>query len=128
MGKILVLDDDRRVLAALEDLLSSHGHEVVTTDQPEDGLARVQVEAPDVVILDMYLPGTDGFRILRRLRELQAQLPVIMITGRGTTDLTIEAAKLGVFDYQTKPFEPVEMLRVVDKAVSCMQALRAHRS
>ncbi len=117
MAKILVVDDERSVRQAFEEILSSKGHTVVSVRGAEDAMGSLQKDDFDLVILDICLPGMNGLDALGRIKQRQPKLPVIVMTGQGTTDTAIEATKRGAFDYQLKPFEPAEMLRTIAKAL-----------
>lgn len=124
MSKILVVDDEPNVLAAFKDLLERGEHRVLAAPDAETGLEILDAEAPDLVIMDVRLPGMDGLSAFRKIRESHPRLPVIIMTAQATTDLAIEATKLGAFDYQLKPFEPAEMLRSVDKALDGVRLMQ----
>ncbi|MGO8712305.1 MAG: sigma-54-dependent transcriptional regulator [Rhizomicrobium sp.] len=117
MAKILVVDDEPSVRQAFEEILSGKGHTVVSVRGAEDAMGSLQKDDVDLVILDICLPGMNGLDALGRIKQRQPKLPVIVMTGRGTTDTAIEATKRGAFDYQLKPFEPAEMLRTIAKAL-----------
>jgi len=109
MSKILVVDDERNVLSAFEKLLGRSGHEVATERRAAAALDRLRHDPFDLVILDIRMPGMDGLEALRQIKQHQAQLPVIIVTGQGTMETAIEATQCGAFDYQLKPFEPEEV-------------------
>ena len=117
MAKILVVDDERNVLRAFEEILSTRGHEVVVVRGAEDALSRLKDGSTDLVIMDVCLPGMSGLDALARIKQLQPALPVIVMTGQSTTNTAIEATKRGAFDYQLKPFEPSAMLATISKAL-----------
>ena len=110
MGKILVIDDERKVLSAFEETLRGLGHEVSTACQAETGLEQLRASEFDVVILDIRMPGMDGLQALEQIKSSWPRLPVIVMTGHGTMETAIEATKRGAFDYQLKPFQPAEMV------------------
>ena len=124
MAKILVADDEPAVLAAFAAILSTRGHEVLTTGDAEEAIHRVEREDCDLVILDICLPRMSGLDALGRIKSLRPVLPVIVMTGRGTTDTAIEATKRGAFDYQLKPFEPQEMLETIAKALEAARLMK----
>ena len=95
----------------------SKGHTVVSVRGGEDAIGSLQKDDFDLVILDICLPGMNGLDALGRIKQRRPKLPVIVMTGQGTTDTAIEATKRGAFDYQLKPFEPAEMLRTIAKAL-----------
>jgi len=126
MSKILVVDDERNVLSAFEKLLGTQGHEVATERRAAAGLERLQREPFDLVILDIRMPGMDGLEALRQIKQQQPQLPVIIVTGQGTMETAIEATQCGAFDYQLKPFEPEEVLAVVERALEGARMMKGH--
>ncbi len=124
MPKILVVDDERNVLRAFEDILYSRGHEVVGVRGAEEAIRCLKDAGFDLVIMDICLPGMNGLDALAQLRQIQPALPVIVMTGQGTTDTAIEATKRGAFDYQLKPFEPEEMLQTIVKALEAARLMK----
>ena len=117
MNKILVVDDEASVLASFEKMLSGQGHQVLTARRADAALELLPLVEPDLLIMDIRMPGMDGLEAFRRIRAGNARLPVILMTGYSTTEYAIEAMKLGAFDYQVKPFEPEELLRLIDRAL-----------
>ena len=126
MAKILVVDDERNVLRAFEEILSSRGHEVVIVRGGEEAMQCLKDADVNLVILDICLPGMNGLDALDRIRRIQPNLPVIVMTGRGTTDTAIEATKRGAFDYQLKPLEPAAMLETIAKALEAARLMKGH--
>jgi nitrogen regulation protein NR(I) len=124
MAKILVVDDERNVLRAFEDILAARGHEVVCASGAEEAMRRLKDADLNLVILDVCLPGMNGLDALAQIRQIQPTLPVIVMTGQGTTDTAIEATKRGAFDYQLKPFEPAEMLQTIVKALEAARLMK----
>ena len=124
MPKILVVDDERNVLRAFEDILATRGHEAVCVRGAEEAMRRLKDADFDLVILDVCLPGMNGLDALAQIRQIQPTLPVIVMTGQGTTDTAIEATKRGAFDYQLKPFEPAEMLQTIAKALEAARLMK----
>ncbi len=105
---LLLVDDDRALAAMLVEYLELQGFKVRSVDSGERALASIEHEAPDLVVLDVGLPGMDGLETLRRLRERQA-LPVIMLTARGEEADRIAGLLAGADDYLPKPFNPLEL-------------------
>jgi nitrogen regulation protein NR(I) len=126
MAKILVVDDERGVRAAFEGILTPKGHEVTTVPGAEEALSHLAAEDCDLVILDIRLRGMSGLDALQRIKTLRPRLPIIVMTGQGTTDTAIEATKRGAFEYQLKPFEPTEMLATIAKALDGARLMRGH--
>lgn len=106
---VLIVDDDQVLCGLLQAYLTPHGWDVRTAYSGHDGL-RVMVESPiDLVILDVMLPGLNGFEVLRRARQ-RTNVPVIMLTARGDHDDRLRGFDAGSDDYLSKPFEPSELL------------------
>jgi two-component system, sensor histidine kinase and response regulator len=118
-GRILVVDDQPANLRVVGALLSRHGYEVQAADKGEDALALAAERTPDLLLLDMMMPGMDGFALLARLREMPKlqRAPVVFLTAAQDRDLLLRAFKAGAVDYVTKPFMPEELLARVDAHV-----------
>jgi DNA-binding NtrC family response regulator len=115
MAKILIVDDDSGVRAAFEDVLTSQGHAVLLAADAESALHQLP-EQPDVVVMDVYMPGASGLDALHHFTG--ERIPTILMTGRDSMDVAIEAMKRGAFDYQIKPFEPAAMLESIARALT----------
>ena len=122
MENILIIDDDIQLTELLIEFLSSHKYNVVAKHTPEEGLEYLGKKGTDVIILDIMLPGMDGFQVLRKVRENLAT-PVIMLTARGEVTDRIVGLELGADDYLPKPFEPRELLARIQSILR-----RAHSS
>ncbi len=109
MEKILIIDDDIQLSKLIEEFLETFNYEITTMHEPEPALEFLQKNTMDLVILDIMLPGIDGFQALRKIRE-HSQIPVIMLTARGEVTDKIVGLELGADDYLAKPFEPRELL------------------
>ncbi len=111
-SKVLVVDDDLTVRDVVRRYLELAGHQVALADNGEDALAWIAEQQPDLVVLDLMLPGIDGLEVCRRLRETSS-VPVVMLTALGEEENRIAGLQLGADDYVTKPFSPRELaLRV----------------
>ena len=126
MEKILVVDDERNVRGAFEDILAAQGYDVLAVDGAEAALRRLEADEWDLVILDVRLPAMNGLDALARMKNLRPHLPVIVMTGQGTMETAIEATKRGAFEYLLKPFEPVEMLQTIAKALEGARLMKGH--
>jgi DNA-binding response OmpR family regulator len=109
MIRALLVDDDRALARLLTDYLSAHEVALTHVDDGPKGLAALALGAFDVVLLDVMLPGIDGFEVCRRLRETH-DVPVVMLTARGDDADRIVGLELGADDYVAKPFNPRELL------------------
>ncbi|MGQ0840705.1 response regulator transcription factor [Actinokineospora sp.] len=111
-GRVLVVDDDLTVSDVVRRYLERAGHQVALADNGEDALRWIAEHQPDLVVLDLMLPGIDGLEVCRRLRE-HSSIPVVMLTALGEEENRIAGLQLGADDYVTKPFSPRELaLRV----------------
>ncbi|MEO0424822.1 MAG: response regulator transcription factor [Pseudomonadota bacterium] len=109
MNRVLIIDDDERHSALLKSYFERFGIELVCAVDAESGLPLIDSEKPDLVLLDVMLPGKDGFEICREIRR-QGQLPIIMLTARDDVIDRVSGLELGADDYITKPFEPRELV------------------
>ena len=109
MEKILIIDDDVQLTELLIEFLGSYKYDIVAKHTPEEGLEHLEKKEANVIILDIMLPGMDGFQVLRKIRE-NLSIPVIMLTARGEVTDRIVGLELGADDYLPKPFEPRELL------------------
>lgn len=124
MQRLLVIDDEAAILKAFERAFGGAGLEVLTATHAAEGEAVFERTKPDVVVLDLSLPDKSGLECFKRLRELDARVPVIFITGHGTVQSAIEATKLGAYDYLFKPLELDEMRILLDKAFRLSRMIR----
>lgn len=106
---ILLVDDDERLQSAARDFLVPHGFRLSSLHNGDGLLEKLGVINPDIILLDVMLPGEDGFTLLERLRDV-SQIPVIMLTARGGSEARVTGFDLGVDDYLTKPFDPRELV------------------
>ncbi len=110
MGRrVLIVDDERDLRAMLSSYLTADGFEVLEAGDGERGLESALTETPDLVVLDVGLPGIDGFEVLRRLRQ-SSEVPVIMLTARTEEVDRVVGLTVGADDYVTKPFSPRELV------------------
>ncbi len=114
---VLVVDDEFSVRDSLEKWFRRDGYRTAGAADAVQALARLQAEPWDVVLLDIKMPGVDGMELLGRLRELDPDLVLIMITAYASVDTAVAAMKLGAFDYITKPIDPDELSHVVRRAL-----------
>jgi len=125
MSRILIIDDDDQLRRSFEKLLRGEGYQVRNAASGETGLQQVRKEMPDLVMLDMRLPGMNGFETFKHLHDLEPKLPVIIMTAYGTTETAIEATKLGAHDYILKPFDIPDMLKVIRQALEAGRFMRS---
>ncbi len=116
MKRILIIDDERVVCSFFEEILSEEGYEVISTLDARAGLGLVKKRKPDLVIIDLNMPGINGIEALRLIKET-SDIPVIIATGYGTMETVREAMRLGAYDYITKPFDLDVVMTAVSKGL-----------
>jgi len=109
MAKILIVDDEPKIVRLVADYLEAAGFGTLTARSGDEALMRVRTEAPDLVVLDLGLPGLDGLDVTRTMRR-DGELPIIMLTARDDETDRIIGLELGADDYVTKPFSPRELV------------------
>ncbi len=105
MPKILVVDDEVDVGELVQNFLESYGYQVVTANSAKRAFELVELEKPDLVFLDVVMPGMDGLQCLKEIRKLQPNAIVIMVSGLRDENVAKEAIRYGAYDYLTKPFD-----------------------
>ncbi|MCB9421433.1 MAG: response regulator transcription factor [Ardenticatenaceae bacterium] len=110
--RILLVDDEASITSALSLLFARSGYEVMVADNGRAALQRLN-DNPDLVVLDIMMPGMDGFEVARRIRERPSYIPILMLTARDTSLDKVTGLELGADAYLTKPFEPSELLAQV---------------
>jgi len=114
---ILVIDDEEGIRESLKGILEDEGYEVTVSESAEEGLKFFERQYPDLVLLDIWLPGMDGIEALRIMRDKRPEIPVIMISGHGTIELAVKASKLGAYDFLEKPVSLERVLITVKRAL-----------
>src|SRR5689334_19416622 len=109
-SRILVIDDEAPIRDSLKMTLEYEGYEFIGAATGQEGLALAEREAPDLVLLDVKMPGMDGIEVLERLRNMNDALPVVVVSGHGTISTAVEATKKGAFDFIEKPFPSERIL------------------
>ncbi|MBW2708816.1 MAG: sigma-54-dependent Fis family transcriptional regulator [Deltaproteobacteria bacterium] len=125
MSTILIIDDDDQLRVSFQRLLTEEGYSVDSAPSGEAGLNLMKSITPDLVVLDMRLPGMNGLETFRRIHAIEPKLPVIIMTAFGTTETAIEATKMGAFDYILKPFDIPEMLGIIEQALEAGRFMRS---
>ena len=120
---IMVVDDDQQIREMLRAALTGAGHDVVEAADGLKALEMLEENLPDLILVDMKMPGMDGLSVIEEVRNRDPQLPVIMLTGHGTTQTAVQAMKFGACDFIQKPFD-IQRLR---DAVSTSLQSRAFR-
>jgi two-component system response regulator MtrA len=130
VAAILLIEDDPLVRRGLQLALSRHGHEVRTVGTGEDGLRELRACMPELVVLDLMLPGIDGFEVCRRIRSTSG-VPVIMLTARGDDFDVVGGLEAGADDYVIKPAQPMvldaRIRAVLRRGANASDGVRVHR-
>jgi DNA-binding NtrC family response regulator len=119
MGKpnVLVVDDEAVIREGMRRILEEREYRVHSADSGQAALERLQQDAFDVVITDLKMPGMGGMEVLKAIRVLQPEVPVIVITGYSAVETAVEVMKNGAFDYLAKPFNPAQIVGMIEKAL-----------
>ena len=115
--KILIVDDEPDTIMILQDRFEMDNYEVMTASDGSEALALIDQELPDLVLLDIQMPGMDGMETLGHVHQRYPGLLVIMLTAHGTIQRAVEATKLGAYDFLEKPFQPERIKQKVDQAL-----------
>ena len=116
-GRVLIVDDDPVVRDSLGKWFESEGYVVAISPGAREALTRIQSSRWDVALLDIKMPGIDGIELQAKLKEIEPELPVVIMTGYASVETAVKALKNGAYDYITKPFDPDELVHLVDKCV-----------
>jgi diguanylate cyclase (GGDEF)-like protein len=122
-GKVLIVDDAPDTLDIIQKLLSFEGYEVILAATGEEGVKKVEEEKPDVVLMDISLPGIDGTEALKRIRTINPIQSVIMLTAFATVENAIRALKEGASDFVKKPFENEHLIHIVNQVLQKSRTL-----
>ena len=135
MARILIVDDDAAVQATIRLLLERAGHSVVTAGDGRKGLAQFEAGDFDLLFLDIFMPGMDGFETMRMVHQLRPLIPIIVISGRpiasdeaAAPDFLTMATKLGAVSSLQKPFKPAALLAAVADALEAARRLASSPS
>jgi len=120
-SKILVVDDEHLIRWSLEQSLLKQGYDVTTAASGEEAIRQVQDEPPELMLLDIQLPGMDGLEVLQKVKELDHDIIVVMVTALGVLETAVKAMRLGAHDYINKPFNLDELSIIVKKALETRQ-------
>ncbi|MFZ6006229.1 MAG: sigma-54-dependent transcriptional regulator [Nitrospirota bacterium] len=114
---VLIVDDEEGIRESLSGILEDEGYDVLTASSGEDALAITKEHMPDIVFLDVWLPEMDGLETLPRLKEIDANIPVIMISGHGNIEIAVKATRLGAYDFLEKPLSLEKVIITAKRAL-----------
>jgi DNA-binding NtrC family response regulator len=120
--KVLIVDDEERVVQSIAGVLGDEGFQVATARSGEEALILFQSEEPDVTLLDIWMPGMDGIEVLKRLKTISPDCLVVMISGHATISTAMAAVKFGAFDFIEKPLSLDLLLHTIHRALDQKQA------
>ena len=126
--RVLLVDDEESFVEALGKRLNARGLKVETSNSGEDALAKAKRQAFDVIVLDLAMPGMDGIETLKRLRSIDPDLQIILLTGHGSIEKAVEATKLGAIDFLQKPTVLSDLLDLIHKAADKRALLAEKRA
>jgi two-component system C4-dicarboxylate transport response regulator DctD len=114
---VIVIDDDKDVRENMVDLLSTQYPQIEAYDSPRPVLSKLMPHAPAVILTDLRMPGSDGFEFAKAVKQLDADLPVILMTGYGDIPIAVNAIKHGIYDFIEKPVDTDRLLKSIQPAV-----------
>jgi len=117
MPKVLVIDDDELLLSLMQNILQGEGYSILSTADGPRGIAIYKEERPDVVLLDLGLPSMNGLEVLRKIRSLDENAKVIVVTGHGSAESVEVAYRSGAWDFVQKPFNNTDFLKLIKNAI-----------
>ena len=115
---VLIVDDETKIIESLEGLLSDDGFEVIHAYNGYEALKKVETESPDIVLLDIWMPGLDGIETLKEIKKSNPTLPVVIITGHGSIEAAVDATKSGAFDFLEKPLSIDRVMVTINNALN----------
>ncbi len=124
MDRLLVIDDEPDVIYSFRRIFDSMNIELISALSGEEGVKLFQKKTPDAVIMDVRLGGISGLEVLKKLRQVDSKVPIILMTAYGTTQTAIEAMKYGAFDYLLKPFDIPKLKKVVQDALKAARYMK----
>ncbi|HEX9656091.1 MAG TPA: sigma-54 dependent transcriptional regulator [Bacteroidota bacterium] len=127
MKSVLVVDDEKAIRDSLKMILEYAKYRVTFAENGQAALTKVVEDTFDLVLLDIKMAGIDGLKVLEKIREIQPELPVVMISGHGTIETAVEATKLGAYDFLPKPLDRDKLLIVTRNAIERKQLLSENK-
>lgn len=115
LKKVLVVDDERPIRELLKRVLVKEGYEVLTASDGKQALQRIEEVRPNLVLMDIRMPGVDGLEVLEQIKSRYPKIEVVMITGFGTKELALRSMKTGALDFMSKPFNISRVREIVKK-------------
>jgi two-component system nitrogen regulation response regulator NtrX len=127
MRTILIVDDEKSIRQTLEGILQDEGFKTLTAETGENCLSMLKEENPDLILLDIWMPGIDGLETLKRIRDLNTEQMVLMMSGHGTIQTAVQATKLGAYDFIEKPLSIEKLLLSINNALKIGSLVEENR-
>ena len=121
--RILIIDDEKNIVSSLKGILADEGYDVSVADDGLDALDMIQSDPPDLLLLDIWLPGMDGIEVLKTVKTYHPNIEVLIMSGHGTIDTAVKATKLGAYDFIEKPFSMGHLTQSVQSAFKLKKKL-----
>lgn len=115
--KILIIDDERGIRSSLKGILEDEGYSIKTANTGEDCLKLIRWQNFDLILLDIWLPEMDGIEVLKKIKKMDENPQVVMISGHGTVETAVKATKLGAYDFLEKPLSLENVVLTVKNAL-----------
>ena len=115
--RVLIVDDEEELVTTIAERLQIRGIQAQTATDGETALQMIEADPPQVVVLDVMMPGLGGIEVLQRMKAQNLKIPVILLTGYGSTEQGMEGMKLGAFDYLMKPCDLNNLISKIQEAV-----------
>lgn len=115
---VLIVDDETTIIESLDGILSDDGFEVIHAYNGYEALKKIESHSPDIVLLDIWMPGMDGIDTLKEIKKIAPNLPVVMITGHGTIESAVDATKSGAYDFLEKPLSIDKVMVTINNALN----------
>jgi two-component system, NtrC family, nitrogen regulation response regulator NtrX len=115
---VLVVDDEITIIESLDGILSDDGFEVLHAFNGYEALKKIEKESPDIVLLDIWMPGMDGIETLKEIKKIASNLPVVIITGHGSIEAAVDATKSGAYDFLEKPLSIDKVIVTINNALN----------
>ncbi len=115
---VLIVDDETTIIESLEGILSDDGFEVIHAYNGYEALKKIEAESPDIILLDIWMPGMDGIETLKEIKKSFPSIPVVMITGHGTIESAVDATKSGAYDFLEKPLSIDKVMITINNALN----------
>jgi len=128
IARVLVVDDEEEIRKILTQILEKEGIKVITAPDGDQAMQKICFDTPDVVLLDVRMPGLNGMEVLKKIKEIDDDMPVVFITAYGDIHQAVEAIKEGACDYMSKPFDHNEVVRITRRVLEERQLKRSLES